>query len=57
MGTERRRNELAAKSIDDALRARGTLPAAQALAYQNVPLYVAQRVLMMPDRRRPRCAR
>lgn len=57
MHPERRWDECTAKSIDDALRAQGTLARAQALAHQNIRPDLARRVLTAPGKRRASCAR
>lgn len=54
---ERRTDLFTAASIRDALRARGSHPAARALAFQGVRLAIALRVLANPRRRRRPCVR
>jgi hypothetical protein len=49
---ERRTDRQTADKIDDALRARSTHAAAQALQHQEVELATALRVLTMPEWRR-----
>jgi len=49
---ERRFDLVTAENVHDALRARGSQTAAQALEHQQVSLAVALRVLVEPARRR-----
>jgi hypothetical protein len=53
---DRRTDRFTSTSIRDALRACGSHPAAQALAFQGVRLGIAVRVLAIPGKRRPTCA-
>jgi len=51
---ERRRDEVTAAHVHDALRARGLPASAQAMEYLQIDMAVALRVLVEPGRRRSR---
>jgi hypothetical protein len=51
---DRRTDHVTAENIRDALRARGMQAVAQAMAFQQVALSTALRVLANPDKRRER---